>query len=47
MKNLLRASGIGVDDAFVENTLYDALFKIGHYIGRVPVLYLNKDYDFL
>lgn len=44
-EELLRASGIGVDDAFVENTLYDALFKIGHYIGRVPVLYLNKDYD--
>jgi hypothetical protein len=42
---LLQASGIGVDDAFVENTLYDAMFKIGHYIGRVPVLYLNKDYD--
>lgn len=44
-EELLRASGIGVDDAFIENTLYDALFKIGHYIGRVPVLYLNKDYD--
>lgn len=36
---------LGVDDAFTENTLYDALVKIGGYLDRYPVIYFNKDYD--
>lgn len=36
---------IGVDDTFNENTLYDALIKLGGYLGRYPVLYFNPDYD--
>lgn len=36
---------VGVDDTFTENTLYDALIKLGGYLGRVPVLYFKADYD--
>lgn len=41
----LETEMIGVDDTFNENTLYDALIKIGGYLGRYPVLYFNPDYD--
>jgi hypothetical protein len=39
---LLIANLLNVDDEFVENTVYDALIKIGKYINRVPVLYFSK-----
>lgn len=42
---LLRNTSVNVDDNFKENTLYDALFKLGKYFGgqgRVPVLYFSS-----
>lgn len=36
---------VGVDDAFNENTLYDALIKIGGYLNRFPVIYFNPNYN--
>jgi len=39
---LLQTNLLNVDDEFVENTVYDALVKIGKYINRVPVLYFSK-----
>lgn len=44
--SLLSSIGINVDDQFKENTVYDALFKLGKYFGnqgRVPVLYFSQD----
>jgi len=42
---LLQNTGINIDDQFKENSVYDALFKIGKYFGnqgRVPVLVFSK-----
>lgn len=40
---LLQNQSFNIDDEFKENTVYDALVKIGRYINRVPVLYFSRD----
>lgn len=43
---LLQNQAVNIDDEFKENTVYDALVKIGRYINRVPVLYFSRDDDY-